>query len=775
MRVTRPPFAAVFMAVFLLAASAASLYFSGPPRPASDAAPNTFSSVRAVPHVASIAQRPHPMGSEEHARVRDFLIAELKKLGFTAERQRETALRVRGDAVRPRGAILAGMVENVMVRMPGRSSTGVVLLASHYDSVAASPGAADDTAAVAAVLETLRALKVGGPLRNDIVALFTDGEEDGLLGAEAFVSRHPWAREVRAVVNLEARGNRGPVHMFQTTPGNSAVVEAWASAVPAPDGASLAHEVYKRLPNDTDFTEFTRLNAVGLNFGFIGHVESYHTPADSSDNLDRRSLQGHGEVALSLARRFGEANLDLKEWRGSDAVFFSLPGGMVVRHRTFWAIPLAVILLLLWLWVFVRARRQNATSIGGVVLAALLESAFLAGLAWTAWRVPRWLGAAQHWVNPLASPVTSQSYALGIASLCLTLWLTFYLAARWKVAAHTCALAGTFLLVITAATLAYLLPGVSYVPFWPAVAGVAAAAVLPVAKGDRAYGVWVTLGLTVFASPALAILVPTTTMLVTALLLTPEGAAGMVVLIGAGVFVLMPQIEAITQGRRWWPVAAVGLVSAGALTAGLLTAGHGPAHPRPENLVYALDADARRAVWATTSDPPGPWLEQYVTATPKRGPLSGFTAVAGQTAFLSHAAPVLDAPGPLVRLVGTVDEGQGRAMTVRVTSPRGARAVSLRLPDREVLDTRVNGRQAGGRTSQWLWTAGRWSLEFTNVPAGGIELFVRVKGREPVTFVAADRSDGTPGALTAGMKPRPASSQPVHRGDMTVVQRVFTF
>jgi hypothetical protein len=99
----------------------------------------------------------------------------------------------------------------------------------------------------------------------------------------------------------------------------------------------------------------------------------------------------------------------------------------------------------------------------------------------------------------------------------------------------------------------------------------------------------------------------------------------------------------------------------------------------------------------------------------------------------------------------------------------------VRIPDREVLDTRINGRQAGGRTSRWLWTAGRWSLEFTNLPAEGVDLVVRVKGSGPVTFVVADRSDGISAAQLAGVSPRPASSQPVHRGDMTVVQRVFTF
>ncbi len=775
MRVARPPFSAIVMAAFLLAASGAALRYSGPPRPAADAPPNAFSATRAVTHVASLAQRPHPMGSDEQARVRDFLEAELKKLGLTPEHQRETAMRVRGDATRPRGAILAGLVHNLMVRIPGRASTGVVLLASHYDSVPAGPGAADDAAAVSAVIETLRALKSSLPLRNDIVALFTDGEEDGLLGAEAFVSRHPWAREVRVVLNFEARGNRGPVHLFQTTAGNAKVVRVWASAVPRADGTSLAYEVYKRLPNDTDFTEFLRLNAVGLNFAFIRNAESYHTPADSADNLDRWSLQGHGEVALSLARRFGDASLDLSEWRGGDAVYFSMPGGYVTHYRTMWAIPAAILAFLLWVWGFVRARRLGGASVGGLVIAFVLEAGVMTGLGWAAWRVPGWLDAVQDWVSLLSSPSTSQAHALAVASLTMAAWMACYLGARLRMAAHTLALAGSLLLILAAGALGYLLPGASYLPLWPAVAAVLSAAILPVPKGDRGPGGGATLGLMLTALPIVGLLVPTISMLVSALALTPEGTAGLVALTGVAVLALLPQVETMTGGRRWWLATLTVLAAIGAFGAGLFSAPYGDRHPRPENVVYALDADAGRAVWATASDPASPWLEQFVTNNPKRGPLAGFTTIAGQATHLSAPAPAVDLPGPAVHLVSAVDEGQGRALTVRLTSPRGARAMSVRLPDREVLDTHVNGRVPGGRASQWLWTAGRWSLEFTNIPAEGIELFVRVKGRQPVTFVVADRSDGLPASVAVGRTARPASSQPVHRGDMTVVQRTVTF
>ena len=57
-----------------------------------------------------------------------------------------------------------------------------LVLATHYDSVSAGPGAADAGSCVAALLETARALQHGGPYRRPVYLLITDGEEMGLLG-----------------------------------------------------------------------------------------------------------------------------------------------------------------------------------------------------------------------------------------------------------------------------------------------------------------------------------------------------------------------------------------------------------------------------------------------------------------------------------------------------------------------------------------------------------------------------------------------------------------
>jgi Zn-dependent M28 family amino/carboxypeptidase len=132
----------------------------------------------------------------------------------------------------------------VVARLAGTGSGKALLLMAHYDSRGTAPGASDDGYGVASLLETARALTTSPPLTSDIIFLFTDGEEDGLLGAQAFVSSHRWAAHVGVVLNFEARGNAGPVLMFQTSDDNGALVRQLARAAPHPVASSLSQAVY---------------------------------------------------------------------------------------------------------------------------------------------------------------------------------------------------------------------------------------------------------------------------------------------------------------------------------------------------------------------------------------------------------------------------------------------------------------------------------------------------------------------------------------------------
>src|SRR5690606_9193170 len=169
-----------------------------------------------------------------------------------------------------------------------------IVLVAHYDTVPHSPGGTDAGNAVAAILETVRALQAFPTLRNDVIVLITDAEEVGLCGAQAYVDEHPWASETALVLNHEGRGHTGPVVMFRSTDNNGRMISTLAAAAPYPLADSLANDAFRYMPNDTDLSVFDRAGYAGMDFANAHGLTHYHTPLDSYENADPRSLQHHG-------------------------------------------------------------------------------------------------------------------------------------------------------------------------------------------------------------------------------------------------------------------------------------------------------------------------------------------------------------------------------------------------------------------------------------------------------------------------------------------------
>ena len=167
--------------------------------PASGAATD-FSADRAFEDVERFAEALHPIGTAANARVRDELMQRMAQMGLSPRVR--PGIGARGFRQAPQ-LVASGYVENVVGVLPGRDRTAPALaLMAHYDSVPASPGAADDIMGVATILETVRAIKAKGVPARDVVVLITDGEEAGLLGANHFFRRDPFARRLGLVINV---------------------------------------------------------------------------------------------------------------------------------------------------------------------------------------------------------------------------------------------------------------------------------------------------------------------------------------------------------------------------------------------------------------------------------------------------------------------------------------------------------------------------------------------------------------------------------------------
>jgi acetylornithine deacetylase/succinyl-diaminopimelate desuccinylase-like protein len=160
------------VALVLGSFAAVSLLALEPPDPLPTSAPaNEFSAERAFSHVEQVGERPHPVGSAANAEVRNYLVGQLAALGLRPTVQEATSVRTM------EGTASIARVHNIHARIEGTNPTGHVLLVAHYDSVPRGPGAADDGAGVAAILEIARAITSGSVPRNDIDIVFTDAEE----------------------------------------------------------------------------------------------------------------------------------------------------------------------------------------------------------------------------------------------------------------------------------------------------------------------------------------------------------------------------------------------------------------------------------------------------------------------------------------------------------------------------------------------------------------------------------------------------------------------
>ena len=275
------------------------------PSPVRTGAPATaFSAGRAMADVREIAQRPHSVGSADHARVQAVLLQRMESLGLQTSTQAGALSPQAVQKFERRGDSANGIeLTNLIGVLPGRDPRlPAVALMAHYDTVPKSAGAADDTAGVAAILEAVRAIRARGPTDRTLVVLLTDGEELNLDGARAFWGGHPLRDRIGAVVNLEARGGGGRAMMFETGRGNAETISLFARAsVRATGGASsnsLAVFVYELMPNGTDFTVPKDRGMQGINLAFIGRPDQYHASASTPDALDQGSVQHIGSQAL---------------------------------------------------------------------------------------------------------------------------------------------------------------------------------------------------------------------------------------------------------------------------------------------------------------------------------------------------------------------------------------------------------------------------------------------------------------------------------------------
>lgn len=307
--------------------------------------PGVFSESNARSHVSMLAGTigSRPVGTEANARARAYVIDQLKLYGYEVRVQE-------ADARRPELGRTAH-VSNIIAMLPGRRPEAIGLL-SHYDSAPNSPGAADDGLGVAVSLEAARVLASRPDRAWTTFVLVTDGEESGLMGAAALVTDRTVMTTLHAYINVEAAGSSGPSVLFEAGPGNGWVTRPWARTAPHPRGGSYGIEIYKRLPNDTDFTLLARQEIPGLNFALVGDGYAYHTARDVPERLAPRALRATGENVVAVAVALD--GIDITQRGKRSATFFDIGGVSAVSYSMSVGWVIAGIALLLAVLACVR-------------------------------------------------------------------------------------------------------------------------------------------------------------------------------------------------------------------------------------------------------------------------------------------------------------------------------------------------------------------------------------------------------------------------------------
>ncbi|WP_224744271.1 M20/M25/M40 family metallo-hydrolase [Pontibacter aquaedesilientis] len=760
------------MLTALVGLSVYSVSLMSPPEalPA-DAPPAEFSAERAMRHVREVAREPHAMGTPAHARVRQYLLRQMEALGLQTEVQEATTVNQVGETNN------VGYVYNLLGRLKGTQQRGkTVLVMAHYDSQPNTPGAGDDAAGIAALLETARALQQGEPLQHDVIFLMTDGEEYGLYGAKAFL-KHSWAHDVAVVVNMEARGNAGPSMTFEISPENGWIVEQFAQSAPYPFASSMMYEVYRRLPNNTDFTVFRDAGYTGVNSAFIDGFVHYHKMTDSPENLNRNSLQHHGSNMLALVRQLGSVSLD--NTKAKDRIFFNPAGSWLVQYpaglNMLWA-GLVTLLLVVTIGVGYRKKALSIPQVLGGFFGFLLITAIVSGVFFPINTFVKSMLPYAHDSNGVyGAGRFFMSYLLVALGLFLLLcWLLL----RWM-SVFSLLMGACLVWFALMAVTFVLVPVAAYLFLFPLLFVLGAMLVVFLLELHEKPVAWAyAIVLLVGVMPAIFMLMPLVRFLfvVFALQMPVAMVATLILLLGLGI----PLLVVIDRNFSWrgMPLLPALLLFVGGVQLFRAIEAEKPSESQPlhSHVSYYLNADDSVAVWASAYERTDDWNRQFFP-NPSTGALAEIYPMASRQ-YLKNQAEAIPVEVPVATLVNEGIAPGERILALRLRSPRGAAHLDFVLQPLEeggLIGAAINGDSLSLGPIETKQGAVYFAKVHGLPESKEVELEVRLKQGSSLMLYLYDISIGLPRQLVR--KPIPDHVVPEQGRDsnLTLVRKSYRF
>ena len=262
-----------------------------------------FDGKRAYAQVAKqVSFGPRPAGSPALAQTQDYLLAELKSYGCTAEVDAFSS-------ETPAGRIA---MKNILVKIPGEKP-GVILLGTHYDTKRLDNfvGADDAGSSTGVMLELARNLCPQHG-RNAVWIAFFDGEEavrpewqdpDNCYGSREMAARFSNSGDltkIKAFLLADIVGTRTP-HFKRETYSTKALVDlVWGVAkklgyanIFVDDSSAVEDDHQSFLKRHVP-----SVDVIDLDNGPTGDVSYWHTPQDSLDKISPKTLAIVGHVFL---------------------------------------------------------------------------------------------------------------------------------------------------------------------------------------------------------------------------------------------------------------------------------------------------------------------------------------------------------------------------------------------------------------------------------------------------------------------------------------------
>ncbi len=751
-------YAVITLAVIFICAFVA-VYYMMPPSPVPASAPaDVFSAERAFVHIEATADDIHPIGTQNNAGVRDYLIQAVDDMGLVPIFQDAYVGGGRGskapyllaDAKTP---YEVSRVQNVIARVEGtlpEDERKAVLLMAHYDGTPYGPGAADDITGVAAILETLRALKNGPPLKHDVIGLMTDGEEAGLLGPRAF-SQHPWYDRVAFCINFEARGHYGPSLMFQVTDDNYWLIREVAQASDSVTASSTMFDVAKRMPTRSDFWVLREEGFQGIDVAFIGGIKYYHTMNDSPEKLSLASVQNHGNYGLQISRHLASSNLladverlDLNNLEGDNAVYFNSLGKHLVYYPVSWTQPMLYGLAAFVALVLLTAWLRGYITLPGILGGLALQLAVIVAAAAVSWV---FVVIAFWWQSYY---IVYSEYRYLIAFLALNAAFTTF-AYGWalKRASAASLFSGSMLVWLgLLAGCTFYVSGATFAAFWPLLS-MSLAVFIVVLLGRRISPFLRALILLAGSVFPILLLAPNIYLFFMGLLIV--GAPAYMALMAAGVGLLSPLLALLGPDGRSWVVRAGTAVGIVFLILGYWGVSFTPDTPKMNMLCYGVNWDEDTAYWISTDEKLDRWMKRYFQDGGQYGTIEEFGHGGGRV-FRKEEAPVPTFAKPEIEMLRDEAIDGVREVEFRLHTPRLPEYVWMSLPEEvKVLETHFNGEA--------LQPPDRgWRFRYQGIPQDdGLHFTLRIEGEGPVPMVVREESSGLPPIEGVPMTARPAN------------------